>query len=528
MTVPEIGSREAERLDLQARLDAAKTQEERNRLGQFATPSALATDVLRHASTLLDPREPMRFLDPAFGTGAFYSALLHTFPAGRIERADGYEIDPWYGERARDLWRDTRLCVHLEDFTRAQPPASDAARANLLICNPPYVRHHHLNAGEKLRLGHLAREASGVQLSGLAGLYCYFLCLAHQWMADGGIAGWLIPSEFMDVNYGHVIKSYLLHRVSLLHIHRFDPADVQFGDALVSSALVWFRKSAPSGDRTVLFSYGGTLDQPRVQRRIPARALDPRSKWTSIPLQDAQRQVPSHQATVTVGDLFTIRRGVATGGNDFFILTREQAANLTIPPHFLTPILPSPRALPCDEIEADDQGEPTIDPRLYLLTCSLSETEIRRDHPTLWAYLEQGKAEGIDRRYLCTHRTPWYAQERRQAAPLLCTYMGRQNGQGSPFRFILNHSRAIAANVYLMLYPKPMLHQALLRDPATLRSIWRALATIAPQRLIEEGRVYGGGLHKMEPNELARTPADPLLAVLGMRIPAASQQLSLW
>ena len=39
-------------------------------------------------------------------------------------------------------------------------------------------------------------------------------------------------------------------------------------------------------------------------------------------------------------------------------------------------------------------------------------------------------------------------------APFLCTYMGRQGADGNPFRFFRNHSRAVAANVYLMLYPK--------------------------------------------------------------------------
>ncbi len=34
------------RLNVQAQLDSAKTQDERNRLGQFATPTALAIDIL--------------------------------------------------------------------------------------------------------------------------------------------------------------------------------------------------------------------------------------------------------------------------------------------------------------------------------------------------------------------------------------------------------------------------------------------------------------------------------------------------
>ena len=89
---------------------------------------------------------------------------------------------------------------------------SRTPRFNLIICNPPYVRHHHLGNGDKSRLQIHTLQASGMKISGLAGLYCYFLGLSHAWMTDGGVAGWLIPSEFMDVNYGQAVKRYLLDR----------------------------------------------------------------------------------------------------------------------------------------------------------------------------------------------------------------------------------------------------------------------------------------------------------------------------
>ena len=50
-------------------------------------------------------------------------------------------------------------------------------------------------AEEKLRLRELAERITGLRLSGLAGLYCYFLLIAHGWLADDGLAAWLIPSE---------------------------------------------------------------------------------------------------------------------------------------------------------------------------------------------------------------------------------------------------------------------------------------------------------------------------------------------
>jgi adenine-specific DNA-methyltransferase len=505
-----IHSLEKDRCALQASLDAAKTQTERNRLGQFATPPDLAEDIAAYAVTLLPGDERVRFLDPAIGTGAFYSALRRVLPARRIAEALGFEIDPHYGKPARRLWNRTGINYRLADFTRAEPEA----RFNLVICNPPYVRHHHLSNDEKLRLQRQTQAASGVKLSGLAGLYCHFLALSHAWMVDGGAGGWLVPSEFMDVNYGQALKRYLLERVTLLHIHRFDPADVQFTDALVSSAIVWFRKTPPPPNHLVKFTFGGTLKAPKVSRHIPASALAAEPKWTRFPAGDVRQS----SAAAVLGDFFEIKRGLATGDNSYFILSPDQISERNLPFQVFRPILPSPRYLQVDQIESDRHGHPKLDRPLFLLDTDLDEHEIRRRFPFLFKYLQEGERRGLHERYLCRHRTPWYAQEKRPPAPIVCTYLGRGDSRRQrPFRFILNRSQATAANVYLMMYPTPHLARAFERDPTLLERVWRALNEITTTDLLAQGRVYGGALHKLEPRELARVPApsDAALFVRG-------------
>ena len=54
---------------LQAQLDDHKTQAERNRLGQFATPTQLARDVLSYGLNLLPKGEGIRFLERRVGLG---------------------------------------------------------------------------------------------------------------------------------------------------------------------------------------------------------------------------------------------------------------------------------------------------------------------------------------------------------------------------------------------------------------------------------------------------------------------------
>ena len=512
---------EERRLALQETLDAGKTQVERNRMGQFATSPALAADILRYAVAQFEESNHVRFIDPAIGTGSFYSALLDVIAKKEIGCAIGYEIDPHYGLTAAELWGQTGLDIRLQDFTKAPPPA-DAEAFNLLICNPPYVRHHHIAAGEKQRLKLRAHAACGAKINGLAGLYCYFLGLSHAWLAAGGLAGWLIPSEFMDVNYGTAIKRYLLDRVTLLHIHRFDPNEVQFADALVSSAVVWFRKEAPGPGHQVRFTFGGSLERPALERLVAVDALRRDPKWTRYPVKETfvESDAP------VLGDYFRIKRGLATGNNSYFILSAEEIERRDLPYEAFRPILPSPRYVPGEEIAADAQGNPVLDRRLFLLDCRLEEGVIRKTYPTLWAYLEEGKTRGIAARYLCQHRKPWYAQEDRPPAPFVCTYLGRSNKKsGRPFRFILNQSRATAANVYLMLYPRESLARALEDTPGLKRRVWEFLNEIGPQAMLGEGRVYGGGLHKLEPKELGNVPAGAISQLLTHTVPL---QPDLW
>src|SRR5208283_4705671 len=93
-----------------------------------------------------------------------------------------------------------------------------------------------------------------------------------------------------------------------------------------------------------------------------------------------------------------------------------------------------------------------------------------------------------------------------------CTYMGRSHER--PFRFIRNKSAAIAANVYLLLYPKEWVAKAVANRT---EEVFASLRAIHADHFFAEGRVYGGGLHKMEPAELMRLPADKIAEVIGVK-----------
>ncbi len=465
--------------------------------------------MVAQAGTHLPPRAAIRFLEPAAGTGVFFSALTANCSLShRLHSVLGLEIDQAYGDPARKLWRARGMEVRLEDFVSFSGRPENRAQTDLICTNPPYVRHHHLAGRLKEELQIRIRREFGLEVSGLAGLYVYFLLLAHAVLSEGGIASWLIPSEFLVVNYGKALRDYLTTRVELLSLHRFDPNDVQFDDALVSSCVVTYRKKLPAPDARFAFTFGGDLIAPRQSREISSHSVDLKGPWRLL-INAAPGPVPSAR----IGDLFTIKRGIATGANDFFLLSGEQAAALDLPEKFLRPVLPGPRLLNNAVIAADADGVPRLSGVKYLVDCTEPPEGVRTKYPALWDYLEKGRKEGVAAGYLCASREPWYAQEQRAAAPFLASYMGRPTQRTDcPIRFFKNESRAIVTNVLLNLYPKPWLAALLNEESSRGYELIELLNSISAESLVHGGRSYGGGLHKVEPSELANMPLPALPA----------------
>src|SRR6185295_12206690 len=132
------------------------------------------------------------------------------------------------------------------------------SKRNLILANPPYLRHQKIRSKYKLELRDRATMTIGVPVSARSGLYVYFLLLSHAWMLPDAIGAWLIPSEFMQTNYGAAVRQYLSQKVELIRIHKFDHKDPQFENAMVLPAVVVFRNRIPDLGHTTLLSAGGT------------------------------------------------------------------------------------------------------------------------------------------------------------------------------------------------------------------------------------------------------------------------------
>lgn len=505
--VVSASDQEAERFRRQKEVDASKSLPERNVNGQYSTPFELAHVMVGQA---LRDRHwqsgdgAVHVFEPACGSGVFLSALL-AIPHAPAFLFTGVERDPDYADICKSVFASKKVRIVEGDFFIVSETEAFQASADVLVANPPYVRHHHLAFEDKLRLQSRVLRELGIQISGLSGLYVYFILLADRLLRAGAVASWLIPGEFLYTNYGKALREYLLKRVTLLRLHTFASEDVQFDDALVSSCIVTYRKAPPPADAEFEVTEG-RYGASGFGRKWRCAELSSFSKWVF----KEQSETGKSQG-VTVGDLFRVTRGIATGNNGFFVLDEEHVSMAGIERDALTPLLPGPRFLRDAVIDADDQGEPQIEKRRYLLSLDAQPEEVERRYPRAYQYLREGERAGVPSGGLCKMRKLWYQHEKREPPQYLVSYMGRANPvTGQSVRFFLNRSKGIATNGFICLYPRPFLVDLLSGRPDRETELLACLNAVPPGHVDAAGRQYGGGLKKIEPRELSVMTVEKL------------------
>lgn len=467
------------------------------------TPPELARSVASLALSLIGSEPQIHFGDPAVGNGTFFSALKQLVPPERIASAIGVEINSRQAAVAARRWAHAGLEVRNGDYLHMDR----LSPRNLILANPPYLRHQRIPPQQKCVLRERASIILGKKISARSGQYVYFLVLSHHWLADKGLAAWLLPSEFMQTAYGSAVRYYLTHYVQLIRVHQFAPTDRKFENVNVMPSVVVFRKAPPDLGSSVNLTRGGSLESPDHSEIVPVSALRSASRW----FRHAVKNDTGTRELVRLKQLFKVQRGIATGANAFFVKKRADARKLGIPQQALRPVLPKVRTLTSDIIDCAEDGYPDLVPQLAVIDCDLPIEAIKRRYPRFYRYLQLANEAGLLQGRLISGRKPWYKQERRDVAPFLCTYMGRGSAGSPPLKFIWNKSDAIATNTYLMLYPLAPLAAALAKSPELAEKLFALLRATASHSLTHHSRVYAGGLRKIEPGELmeAELPRVP-------------------
>ena len=438
-------------------------------------------------------REPAvaRVVDPGAGSGRFALAAGRALAGARLVCV---ETDPLarlvlranltaagLADRSTVVAGDYRL-VRLDEQVGPSGPTA-------FIGNPPYVRHHLIDGRWKQWL---AAEAGrlGLPVSGLAGLHVHFFLQTALLASSGDLGTFVTSAEWLDVNYGKLVRALLVRHLGVESLHLVDPSVLPFGDVATTAVITCFRVGRAR--RTVGFRKVATIGElGALERGLGVRRdrLQSASRWT--PLLAPPKRPPA--GYVELGELCRVHRGTVTGANATWITGRDDAS---LPATVLFPAVTRARELfdAGDRLKSLDGLRCVIDLPENLDDLDPSERRV------VERFLRAARAGNVHEGYIARHRKCWWSVGLRPPAPIIATYMARR-----PPAFVRNPVGAHHINVAHGLYP---------RQPMSSTVLDRLATTLSASATTTGGRIYAGGLTKFEPGEMARlaVPSVELLA----------------
>ena len=463
--------------------------------GQFWTPQWVAEAMIAFVTSA----NADHIFDPAVGAGAFFCAANRIAKQyGRKIQLLGNEIDPSALEQAKlgGLNEDDLAGVQIRDFVLNEPERQFRA----IVANPPYIRHHRLAPSTKNALQLLAKRLIGKSLDGRTGYHIFFFLKALEKLALGGRLAFIMPADTCEGVFAPTLWKWILSKFRLNAVVTFSREATPF-PSVDTNAMI-FMVSAEEPQKT--FSWcrcnqaGDSTLRQWVELGLPVLSnekIEVVNRLVKEGLATGLSRPPlePHEGPL-LGAFVRVMRGVATGHNEFFFMTENQALSRGLPLNCMVRAVGRTRDIEGDELtEArlkvlDENARPT-----YLL--SLDGRSTSNFPAALKAYLQRGEEQSLNKKSLIRQRRPWYKMETREPPPFLFAYLGRRNA-----RFIRNSARAVPLTGFLCVYARQ-------KDPVFIDKLWRLLRhpdTLSNLSCVAKS--YGSGAIKVEPRALERTP----------------------
>ena len=458
--------------------------EHRKKFAQIFTPFSIANLMVKW---LLGNENLQTVLEPAFGLGVFSRALLSQKNDVQIK---GFEIDNLIFEQAKKEFSGTeRINLLLKDYI-----FNDwQNKYDGIICNPPYFKFHDYD--NKNTLKEIGTKLK-CKLNGFTNLYVLFLLKSIHQLNPNGRCAYIVPSEFLNSDYGKLAKKHLLKTGTLRHIIVFDFKENIFDDALTTASIILCANDNKIAKAQ--FTSVQTINELNiVEKQITAypqqsgtktyffSELNPEIKWkTYYQPQYGHR----FKNLVPFSTYAKVVRGIATGANNYFMFNLSKARKYNIDERYLLPcVCRSTDVRGNFFTKSDFEDLKNKDKNVFLINAINSYNE------NVAQYLIKGEQEEVNRKFLTSKRNPWYSLEKRPPAPIWVSVFNRTG-----LRFVRNEANVSNLTTFHCIYP-----QTELFSDVSVELLFAYLLTNTARQVFEDNsREYGNGLQKFEPNDL--------------------------
>jgi hypothetical protein len=369
------------------------------------------------------------------------------------------------------------------DFLRMKLNGLTPMTFDAIVGNPPYVRHHWLKGDTRKAASDIA-EMAPFNLSGRSSLWAYFIAHAMRFLSSAGRFAFVLPESLLQSEYGRNVLNGLTDRFALVRLIRVHQRLFEDTDEAIT-----LLAAEGHGPGKTVFTQVENVEEARValcHRTQRSVLLGPNFRvCQSSQIAQVLGRLTDSNWVVRLGDIAKAGIGIVTGDSHFFLMSAHDASDLSLPKGQFAEVVSKARHL--RGLTIDRQTfEQLIQEGARALLPQPSATRLPRQ---VKAWIERGVGLGVDRRFKCRIRDPWYLVP---LGPVPHAFVTCARG-GAP-RLVLNQAGIRCTNtLHALRWLRPF-------DPKAITVGFLTSLTALTAELY--GRRYGGGVLKLEPSDV--------------------------
>ena len=448
--------------------------------GQFFTPTIISSWM----SAWVMKINPKTILDPSIGFGS----LICDFYGDKNIKITGVEKDKKIYTQIKKKLK-INVSIQNKDFLTFK----SKDKFDGIIANPPYIRFQKREVEKKIFEKY--EKIIGRKISKLSNIYVLFIIQIINYLKDNSRASIIVPNEWMNANFGDVLKIYLKETNVLSKIVYISHESLVFDNGnLSTSCILLLEKNKKIKKSSVDFVYVKNFEKffktnPDSNFKDSNHWLNFNYEWKHIlkikkwdSLFNKKRVF--FKQKIIIKDLGKSKRGIATGSNKFFLRNIQFIKSRGLDLKNFKPCL-SKTSLVNGTIfsKKDFLNLKKNNKNVYLF----DPIKIKNNEKK---FILEGESLKINKLYLPSHRKVWYNHEKRSVSKIWVPVFSRER-----VKFIFNETNCISLTCFHSL--EINLDEEKQKCLVSLLNLDDMQESILSQK-----RVYGGGLIKFEPKDI--------------------------
>lgn len=450
--------------------------------GSFYTPPELVKFMVSYVK---DRVKPEVTLEPCIGDGRFVRAL-----SSLCKRVKAIEISEEKIKmiKSKQKW-DTKIDFECTDFIQYAFNHDD--KYDLVIGNPPYISKKNISDKQR-KISIAILETFGLNTSLFQNLWVSFILASLKLLKLEGTIFFVLPFEFLQVQYAEKLRSFLESKFNTIEIITFE--ERVFKDIEQDICLV-FLSNEPEAKAYIKYTTMKSPASPSIIFDSIIMRNKPLKKWSNCILNDDETEFIHRisQKYIQIGAVGNISPGIVTGANSFFILDKTHMDDLQVSEEIQLGIISKSSDVTRKFIFTSDDFKNLShnNKKVYLL--NLNNLDKKYFSTFLTEYLVKGEKERINERYKCASRKRWYD------VPIV------KNGEVCFFKRFNKFPRLIINEN--LFYTTDIAYNIRFLDEYDPKSFAFCFYNSLTLTMCEyHGRFYGGGVGELVPSEFKSLP----------------------